>query len=629
MTTATDSILVSVALNHGSQPPAIQIPVTEDLPSGSLIRIAPIKHMLNDLIAESLALPDGTVCDEVLRFSMEEQRKEWGDHPRKAGMLTVRLPQAVKKGETLTFTSRFGEIDYIAGGQPIRYSNEPKRPCFAGMAWLFHLELTEGVEADSPRRQISPQIKLHFETGSPESRQAIWKADGTLHVRQFDYCQNSVQQTGKLEVQGPTSNFQHTLEFKGEVTHLPIEASTEQAAGSRYRVTDGDGNTVMSNARPTTAAGQQICFGEFHWHCELSSDGKRPLRDALRTAREELCLDYAGPSDHIWMGGIFGENKTPEMQAEALREFDAPGRFAVLPGAELSQRVGHANFYCDSIDHYLEMCQNLPQVKPVPPAEQTVQYAWEYLTNSLIPGHTVLIPHHSNTNSFDREGVVNAENGRPYWNAMTFPRGEEMAEMRLFEIYQTRGSFEAEELDEEWRIEAGGYGASARSALMKGYRIGFTGGTDNHNGWPSRNNHSGQIDGFTAVLADGIDTASIWRALYERRCYATTGARIICDVTLNGQPIGSELKLRWNQARKMSLKIYGTAPLDKVEIVSTGGVLDSLTIPNDSWDLETEWEDTRPGRPLQDVYYYVRIRQQDGNLAWLSPFWIDAETSPE
>lgn len=623
MTTSADPISVSVALERGSEPPAIEIPLSQDLPAGAYVRVMPISHTLSGLVAESVALPDGTVCEEVLRFDMAIQRKAWLTHAKTTGITVVRLPRAMQKGETLRLTSYFGSLDYAGGDEPVQYSNEPARPCFAGMAWIFWLELAEGLEAESPRRQVSPEVHLSFQTGSPEKMQAIWKADDNLLLRHLDYSHNPVVQTGSVRIQAPDTQEAYELKLSEQVEKNCLPTESEASVGSRYRVTDSEGKTVLSNARPLTASGQKVCFGEFHWHCDLSSDGKRPLRDALRTAREELGLDFAGPSDHIWVGGDFGAGKTPEMQAEALREFDEPGRFAVLPGAEMSHHVGHANFYCDSIENYLQMCRNLPAAGEASRLDRDYQYAWDILTGALIPGHTVLVPHHPNMNSFDQEGVTRPETNRPYWNAMTFPRGRERADMRLYEIYQTRSSFEAEALNADWRIKAGGYGASVRSALMKGYRFGFTAGTDNHNGWPSRNQNSGLLDGLTAVLTDQIETASIWQALHARRCYATTGARIICDVTLNGYPIGSELKLAWDAERKMDIKIYGTAPLERVEVISAGEVLARLPVKDGSWDLETQWEDQRPGRPVHDVYYYLRIRQQDGNLAWLSPFWID------
>ena len=46
-------------------------------------------------------------------------------------------------------------------------------------------------------------------------------------------------------------------------------------------------------------------------------------------------------------------------------------------------------------------------------------------------------------------------------------------------------------------------------------------------------------------------------------------------------------------------------------------------LEDDEPDFDVTWMDDRPGRPLRDVSYYVRVRQVDGHCAWLSPFWVD------
>ncbi|GEM_PF-1635407 len=623
-TLTSPPIRIPVSLNEGSQPPEIQIPVMQSLIEGSLLRVATPAMILQDLVVGELKLEDGTVCEEVLRYSREAHEQDWVNHPKLAGMLVVRLPKQVNAGETLTLTSQFGKVDHRSSAYSEEQMYKPCRPYFAGMCWEFFLETTEALEVEAPVHRVSPMIQLEFLPGEAVKLEAVWNADGRLRLRHFDAYGNPSPASEWIEVLPPEGEgaMQLTLPRSEAVSNWDDLAAVP--LGTRIQVKRSDGKSLLSNPVPRTESGQNVCFGEIHWHTDLSSDGKRPLKDALRSAKEELCLDFAGPGDHIWLGGVFGENATPQMQAEDLRDADEPGHFAVIPGAELSCRVGHANFYCDSIERYLELCSTLPKARIPSEEEVATQYGWHLLTESLIPGKTALIPHHTNTNSYDREKVVNPENGRPFWSAMTFPRGEELPHVRCMEIYQSRGSFEAEEPDPDWRIACGGYGASARSALMKGYRIGFTGGTDNHVGWPSRNQHGGEMDGLTAVICDSIDTASVWQALYDRRCYASTGARIVCDVTLNGAPIGSELSLPWNASREMKIRIHGTAPLERVEVISAGVVLDTIPVQAGSPDLVTTWEDLRPGRPLHDVYYYLRIRQEDGNLAWLSPFWLDA-----
>lgn len=129
--------------------------------------------------------------------------------------------------------------------------------------------------------------------------------------------------------------------------------------------------------------------------------------------------------------------------------------------------------------------------------------------------------------------------------------------------------------------------------------------------------------GLTAIQAPVLAWDELFRALYARRCYATTGARIVADVTLNGAAMGSELRLEPGAERRLRVMIRGTAPLACVQVVHCGHVLADLPVAAGSEDLDAEWVDERPGRPLQDVYYYVRARQRDGECLWTSPFWID------
>jgi hypothetical protein len=158
---------------------------------------------------------------------------------------------------------------------------------------------------------------------------------------------------------------------------------------------------------------------------------------------------------------------------------------------------------------------------------------------------------------------------------------------------------------------------------MRGHRLGFVGGSDNHTGWPTRPWNGVGYSGLTAIQAPTLDSSSLFEALYARRCYATSGARIVADATLDGHPMGSELQLAPDAPRHFRIRVHGTAPLVAVQIVSMGAVLADLTVEPGNPDFEGSWADDRPGRPLRDVSYYVRARQADGHCAWLSPFWVD------
>ena len=46
--------------------------------------------------------------------------------------------------------------------------------------------------------------------------------------------------------------------------------------------------------------------------------------------------------------------------------------------------------------------------------------------------------------------------------------------------------------------------------------------------------------------------------------------------------------------------------------------------PNSALDREFEFKDSND--PLPGDYYYLRVRQLDGSLAWSSPFWVGGES---
>jgi hypothetical protein len=60
-----------------------------------------------------------------------------------------------------------------------------------------------------------------------------------------------------------------------------------------------------------------------------------------------------------------------------------------------------------------------------------------------------------------------------------------------------------------------------------------------------------------------------------------------------------------------------------VEIVGHGVTIAAFPVAPDSLDLLTDRTDARSDRPVHDVHYYLRVRQQDGDCAWVSPIWID------
>ena len=172
-------------------------------------------------------------------------------------------------------------------------------------------------------------------------------------------------------------------------------------------------------------------------------------------------------------------------------------------------------------------------------------------------------------------------------------------------------------------------GAGAWEALRRGYRLGMIASSDNHVGMPGRSyQHDRQVHtpfpgGLAAVWAPELTREALFDALKSRRCYGTTGARIILDFTLNDQPMGSILEVEGGEvSREVYAYVRGTDAINRVEVVQNGKVVETGTPHHrDRQDVYSlKWRDTTALEA--NAYYYIRVIQTDGEMAWSSPIWI-------
>jgi hypothetical protein len=70
------------------------------------------------------------------------------------------------------------------------------------------------------------------------------------------------------------------------------------------------------------------------------------------------------------------------------------------------------------------------------------------------------------------------------------------------------------------------------------------------------------------------------------------------------------------------INVKGTAPIKQVDIVRNNVYIHRAAPPKQltTKDFEINYSDSlqTPG----DRYYYVRVEQTDGQLAWSSPIWV-------
>jgi hypothetical protein len=349
-----------------------------------------------------------------------------------------------------------------------------------------------------------------------------------------------------------------------------------------------------------------IWWGDPHVHTTLS-DGVASPEFALAYGRDVACLDFTAITDHdieyhhAWFTR-WCQRLTDEAWlalAETLGRYRAEGRFAVLRGYEWTGRpYGDRCVYLRSDGSAI--CRYEPGSAATPAA------LWRMLKGTA-PHQALVVPH------TPASGFMGTD-----WTE----HDEELE--TLVEIYSMHGASECAGGPSE--MIGAVPGRHVRDALARGYRMGFVAGGDMHSSQPGNPVLAfGPYrtlrfkPGLTAVVADRLDERAILDAMRDRRTYATTGARILLQFSVNDVPLGGHLLLGAGEPVVVRGRIHGTAALAEVAVIRDGAP--AYVARPQQEDVEIRWEDPPPtgGRAS---YYYLRAVQADGEVAWSSPVWV-------
>jgi hypothetical protein len=217
---------------------------------------------------------------------------------------------------------------------------------------------------------------------------------------------------------------------------------------------------------------------------------------------------------------------------------------------------------------------------------------------------------------------------------------------RVVEIYNAWGSSECSAKEGNLRpitahenngiseTEAG----SIRKALDRNCRFGFVaGGLDDRGIYEGffENDQEQYTPGLTAILALEHSREALFLGLYNRACYATTGARIVIGFNIIGTPMGGELSTKTKPGlvlnRYITGFVAGTAPVREIQILRNGIQIKSISTNGEAcFDFAVDDMDNlgtcvlkSPDERPHFVYYYMRVIQEDDHIAWSSPIWID------
>ena len=351
--------------------------------------------------------------------------------------------------------------------------------------------------------------------------------------------------------------------------------------------------------RPEQFGGYRIFFGDVHVHCR-PCDGFGTMREAFDHAFEVSDLDFASVS-HQQNSKNYPFNRTDwETYLDLNEEYNDREDFATMPICETYSSFGHRHSLFATREDALQFPVGPDHWGPQYEAGNTPEKLWQTLEGL----EAITFPHHMK--------FIHATD----FTVAPNPRDRVM------------------EICSRWGIGETGGCHSAQHALSQGRRMGFVGGTDNQLGQPGSGTHGyNEGRGWTAVLADDLSRPAIYEAIKSRRCYATTGARMLLFVSLGDRLMGEEIA-GFSGARTFTIRAAGTHIIDRLEVIRNGTVVYTEIPKTDA--VETAYTDDEPLETLYRqaefpnldpfCYYYVRVTQRDLNQSWSSPIWLSSGT---
>ena len=361
-------------------------------------------------------------------------------------------------------------------------------------------------------------------------------------------------------------------------------------------------------------------FGDLHCH-SIYGDATNDVDEVYHRYRDAYGYDFATLTEHDYLDDITLSHSELNMLWNVAKRMSESGRFIAMYGYEWTSPAiaEHAAEGTRIGEGHRQVIYPDDQGALISYGEPESNTGAKLLAK-LQGQRALVIPHHTSWSGTD-------------WDA------HDPEIQRVVEICSTHGRFEyAGNLPIGYRRDHIHPQKFVQDALERGYRLGFVGGSDSHGlrwhatepegrdslvpagtrvGWTEDSYRSG----MTVVLAPELTREAVYDGIYQRRCYATSGVPIILDFRVNGELMGSEIISK--TAPKIHISVTGTAPLHSVEVIRSGQVFGGIhaqpgeAIQTLQFDLEDKIMISG-----ESHYYYLRVLQSDGNMAWSSPIWV-------
>jgi len=502
--------------------------------------------------------------------------------------------------------NEFWELPHLqvdSGGKPLLFARhmvmrEPDTPLEGPIdlaLWEIYLTQYNGSNWSEP-------LCLPYITGRNEMMPgtipdsdgnilAVWATD--LRDRRTFQSHHCKVQYGKIETaqaEGPLSLKDHIPPEK--ITSPPFdqeEAAQVQKIRS-YRI-QNSGRTYS------------IFRGDLHRHSDISADGYNDgsLLDAYRYARDVAAMDFIGVSDHttnVWDTYNWWRN---QKVADLFRNNNS---FVAFYGYERSVEYpnGHRNIF------FTERGAN---ILPIDPLEERGYEGSGPLYWYLRRNNGFSIPHTTGRTS----GTDWRDNDPEVENLLEIYQGmrdsyEYPGSPRPFKLYQlpdsTRPIPRASSAKKSPSFRQLGF---AWNALDKGYKLGFIASSD----------HISTHISYACIIAEKLTPESLLEAIRERRTYASTD-NIIMDIKHVGSDGVHLMGEIFDSKTPLCIKanIIGTGEIQQIDIIKNNSIIKTYKPGKITYNFEYIDKELNRG----ENYFYVRIIQRDGEMAWGSPVWV-------
>jgi hypothetical protein len=336
----------------------------------------------------------------------------------------------------------------------------------------------------------------------------------------------------------------------------------------------------------------RVLRGDLHRHTELSGDGAGDgsLDDLYRYFLDAAGMDFAHVGDHQ-MGNDEEYNWWITQKSNDL--YYMPERLVPMYGYERSVRYpnGHRNII------WAERGKPVLRISPgeAKGVENSGAILYPYLkeTRGIVTSHTSATEQGTDWRDSDPdvEPIVELYQGfESNYEHAGAPRAWKQGEKAVHQGLRPLGYI--------W------------SAWAKGIRMGVQASSD----------HISTHVSYACILAEEFTRKGLLDAMKKRHAYAATD-NIVLDFRLASAEGGMALMgdiVESPGEPKLLVKALGTGAIRQIDVIRNNTYVHKVNPGSPAAEFEFVDRASTPG----ESYYYVRVEQADGQLAWSSPIWV-------